>query len=146
MIYFIIRNVFFILFLFATCNLNAQPSPGNIILNGSSAMTGQFFSNNYKSSSGLSSQDKTTQFNFQPSIGVYVTYHINLGISLGYNYQNTWKDNTYNKLTIISLGPYARFHFTESKFAPFLQTNIGYSGYWVKQKENSYSNKIDRGQ
>ena len=63
--------------LIVNISLKAQPLPGKLILEGSSALTGQFFSTRY------SSGHKTinNQINFQPRIGVFVSHFINLGIS-----------------------------------------------------------------
>ncbi len=135
---------FSIFLIFLIFNLNAQPLPGKVILRGSSALTGQFFTTN-STIGDFSTEVKTSQFNFQPSIGRYVSHFIFLGIYTGYNYQKEKeyfkdsKDNRFNKSTSLALGPYIRCYFSDFKFAPFLHGNIGYSSQKIEQQADMNS-------
>jgi hypothetical protein len=123
----------FVLFLFISINSNAQPVPGTTILKGSSALTGQFLKSEYNN--GIqTSQEKTTQINFQPSIGIFITHFVNIGINAAYSYNKDQEENTYYKSTMYAIGPYIRGYFTDAKFAPFLNGDVGISRSKIAQK------------
>jgi hypothetical protein len=116
----------------------SQPIPGNVTLKGSSAISGQFFTNNYSYSSNNSSQQiKTSEINFQPAIGVFVSFFVNIGAYIDINSIKEVEDNNFNKTKTLTIGPYIRVYFSDTKLAPFIQVNAGYSNYKIFQNNNS---------
>jgi hypothetical protein len=139
---------FIVLLVIVVFNVQAQDllrpyePPGKVILKGSSALEGQFLTTDYYNNDAIT-QVKTTQYNFQPSIGKFVSHYILLGIFTGYNYKNTKRfpgdsdDNSYNKTKIFSIGPYIRCYFSDTKAAPFLHGEIGYARYSTEQQADA---------
>jgi len=131
--------IFVIFLLVDTINLQGQSQPKKIILSGSSSISGQFLDETYSFGSNNPTELKTTQFNFQPSIGIFLSYFIRLGIYTDYLYNNQKNGNYYSKSVSTSVGPYFRVYFNDYKISPFINAKLGYSRLKIDQKEDNNS-------
>lgn len=129
------KYILLVFLMFLIFTVKAQPLPGKYILKGSSELTGQFLTTDYKSGSN-SVQVETSQINFQPSVGVFISHYIYLGIYTGYKYQKETEGDSYNKSKEFLIGPYVRGYFGDFKFIPFVQGNLGYSNNKLEQKDD----------
>jgi len=124
-------------FVIVVLNMHAQPLTRKYILKGSSELTGQFMTDNYNNGTN-SVKVETSQINFQPSIGAFISHHVLLSMYIGLQYQKETEseENTYNKSSIFSIGPDVRFYLGSSKLIPFLEGALGYARTRLEQKDN----------
>lgn len=111
-------------FAFFALSAQSQDFQGLTILKGSTGLNSSWFSN-HLSSGGSTSDYKNNQFNIQPSLGVFLSYHVQLGFYTNYQYSKSIAGNTTTSSSDLSIGPYIRIYFNEHETKPFLHFNLG---------------------
>lgn len=124
-------------FVIVVLDMHAQPLTRKYILKGSSELTGLFMTDNHDNGTN-SVKIETSQINFQPSIGAFISHHVLLSMYIGLQYQKETEseENTYNKSYVFSIGPDVRFYLGSSKFIPFIDGSLGYASTRLEQKDN----------
>jgi hypothetical protein len=116
--------------------LHGQSQIKKVILSGSSAISGQFSNDTYSFGANEPVHVKTTKLNFQPSIGVFVSYFVRLGIYTNFSYSNQESTYAYNKSFSTSSGSYLRIYFNDYKISPFVNVNLGFTTLKIDQYES----------
>jgi hypothetical protein len=128
------KKLIFISVIILSCSIiSAQTERGKILLSGGSNL-GAYFSGN-KSETGTSTiKSASSGFNLDLKMGYFVARNLVIG-EYGYvgydHYKN--KDNDYeSKGTDVSIGPFIRYYFGQSKVKPFINTQIEWM--WANNK------------
>lgn len=137
--------VFYPFFIFSS-SVNAQVQHGKFLVgmssnfgigNGSSIMSLGFSTQTYKSDAdGFSDpkSDKSVGFNLVPKVGYFVNDFIVVGLDIysGFLSQEDGDSGDKNTLTIMSVGPFARFYMSKENVRPFFELNSSFGT--VKEK------------
>ncbi|MEL6538579.1 MAG: outer membrane beta-barrel protein [Bacteroidota bacterium] len=96
-------------------SLGAQPQKGNALLAGSLEIYGK-----------NGNQDiPTSGVSVNPSVGVFVTDHLLVGMQMGVHYDQATFPNTLNKNWTLIMAPRVTYYFGNGPWQPFLSTLVG---------------------
>jgi len=131
------KIIFFLYFIWGLGSVTmAQTQAGNIFMNTSLGWNNDESTSNGTNSAGVvtSNSQKSSSFNIQPMVGIFITDNLALGIFTNYSYsENTSiysdvSNNYSSKNNSITIGPFIRKFFPlNERFAIYGQGNIGFS-------------------
>ena len=131
------KIIFFLYFILGIGSVTmAQTQAGNIFMNASLGWNNDESTSNGTNSAGVvtSNSQKSSSFNIQPMVGIFVTDNLALGLFASYEQARTESiypdvsNNSSNKMNAYTVGPFVRKFFPlNEKFAIYGQGNLGYS-------------------
>lgn len=133
-----------IILLIFVAEIKSQIIPGSFSMKGSSGLSSSGSTNSvslengsWPFSSTASSKTENKSFSFGTQLGFFPSHHVNFGIYLSYNSQESVSDWTSSDNAGYGFGPYLRIYFTKFKINPFIQASLGYQNLKSTYKEQS---------
>jgi hypothetical protein len=122
----------------------SQTRPGKLLIDMETGLSFNSYTENYSyEGSDLYGDISTSQFNFTPSIGVFLTENIALGGMFYYQQISQDYDGETNATSNTEVGPWVRFYFGQSKFKLFLHGNITAASRFEDYEGSDYDYKFN---
>jgi outer membrane protein len=115
-------------------SISAQTDAGGILIGGSSNMGFSATTDKYKSDDGDETEGKGIDFNLSPQAGYFVMDGLAVGLMVDLGISTFKQDgaeeaSTFSSMTI---APFARYYYGESKIKPFAEAAVGFGSYAFK--------------
>ena len=114
-----------------------QTEQGSVLLGGSSKLDITSMSSKIKMDGDSEDEGKSSNFEFSPQLGYFVSDGFALGVELPITSNSqTDEDNDKYTSTSLAFAPFARYYFGTGKAKPYLHGSVGFGSMNMKYKPN----------